>query len=63
MKNDNAKAIIVLFSFCLIIAVILAAVNLFTAPKIEENNKKAQLDAIEGLIENADFEQIGRAHV
>lgn len=58
MKNDNAKAIIVLFSFCLIIAVILAAVNLFTAPKIEENNKKAQLDAIDGLIENADFEQV-----
>lgn len=58
MKNDNVKAIIVLFSFCLIIAVILATVNLLTAPMIEENNKKAQLTAIEGLIEGAVFEQI-----
>lgn len=58
MKNDNVKAVVVLFACCLAVAVLLAGINLVTAPKIEENNRIAMLKSLEGLIEGADFEPL-----
>ena len=57
MKKDNLKSIIVLFSCCLVVAILLAAINMITAPIIEENSLKAQFAALEGLVPNADYEQ------
>lgn len=57
MKKDNLKSIIVLFACCLIISLLLAAINLITAPIIKENSLKAQLAALEGLVPNADYEE------
>ncbi len=57
MKNDNIKSVIVLFSCCLIVAVLLAGINVVTAPIIEENNYKKMLASLEGLIPGADYEQ------
>lgn len=58
MKNDNVKSVVVLFACCLTVAVLLAAINLVTAPIIEENDRIAILNSLESLIVNADFEQI-----
>ena len=57
MKKDNLKSIIVLFSCCLVVALLLAAINLVTAPIIEENNEQARLAALNGLIPNADYDE------
>lgn len=57
MKKDNLKSIIVLFSCCLVVALLLAAINMITAPIIKENSLKAQFAALEGLVPNADYEQ------
>lgn len=58
MKNDNVKAVVVLFACCLVVAVLLAGINLVTAPIIEENNRLAILASLEGLIDGAEFDEI-----
>lgn len=58
MKNDNVKSVVVLFACCLVVAVLLAGINLITAPIIEENNRIAILNSLEGLIDGAEFDQI-----
>ena len=57
MKKDNIKSVVVLFACCLVVALLLAAVNLVTAPIIEQNNQNAQFAALEGLVPNASYEE------
>ncbi len=61
MKNDNTKAIVVLFAFCLVITLALAACNLITAPIIKANNERAQTESVAGLIEGADFKVVDKS--
>ena len=57
MKNDNLKSVVVLFACCLVVALLLAGVNMVTAPIIEQNNQNAQFAALEGLIPDAQYEE------
>ncbi len=58
-KNSSLKSIIVLVSICLFISVALAAVNMLTAPKIDEANKAAEEEALKAVLpENGGFEEI-----
>ena len=57
MKKDNIKSVVVLFACCLVVALLLAAVNLVTAPIIEQNMQNAQFAALEGLVPNASYEE------
>lgn len=62
MKNTSLKSIIVLVAICLVIAVAMAAVNVITAPRIEEQQKNAEQAALrEVLPENGGFEKIEAA--
>ena len=57
--NSSVKSIIVLVSICLIIALAMAAVNMITAPKIEEATAEAEEAALsEVLCENGGFEKV-----
>jgi electron transport complex protein RnfG len=59
MKNTSLKSIIVLISICLFIAVSMAAINMVTAPKIEEQKIKAEQEALSTVLpENGGFEEI-----
>ena len=60
MKDKTSlKSIIVLVSICLVIAIAMAAVNLVTAPKIEEYNIQKQNEALaDVLAENGGFEAL-----
>ncbi len=59
MKKTSLKSIIVLVAISLFIAVAMAAVNLITAPKIAEANKKAREEALSAVLpENAGFEEL-----
>ncbi len=61
MKKTSLKSIIVLVAISLFIAAAMAAVNLVTAPKIAEANKKATQEALEAVLpENAGFEELAR---
>lgn len=51
MKNDNLKAIIVLLTACLVVAVLLAGVNSITKDKIAEANAQNIKNSLDGLIE------------
>ena len=44
MKKDSLKSIIVITVICLVIAALMAAINMVTAPMIAEANAKAQKD-------------------
>ena len=58
-KNSSLKSVIVIVCICLVIAVAMAAINLVTAPKIEEANEQAEKEALRIVLENAvDFEKI-----
>lgn len=57
MKKDNIKSVVVLFACCLVVALLLAAVNMVTAPIIEQNMQNAQFAALEGLVPNASYEE------
>lgn len=57
MKNDNVKSVVVLFACCLVVALLLAGVNMVTAPIIEQNSQNAQFEALEGLIPDAQYEE------
>ncbi len=57
--NVSLKSLIVLLSICLVVAVLMAAINAVTAPKIEEANQKAEQDALSAVLPNAtEFEKI-----
>ena len=59
MKKDYIKSVIVLGSVCLVIAVVLAAVNYVTAPVISENAAHAVKESLGAVLEGAeDFEEI-----
>lgn len=59
MKNTSLKSIIVLVSICLFIAVTMAAVNMVTAPRIDEANKRAEQEALAAVLpENEGFEEV-----
>lgn len=46
MKNSGVKSVIVLFSICLVVSALLAAVNYVTAPIIEKSEKEAEQKAL-----------------
>ena len=59
MKNSSLKAIIVLVAICLFIAVAMAAVNMVTAPKIEQAALEAEQAALSAVLpENGGFEKV-----
>ena len=59
MKNTSLKSIIVLVSICLFIAVAMAAINMVTAPKIEEQRIAAEQEALAAVLpENDGFEKV-----
>ncbi len=59
MKKTSLKSIIVLVSICLVIGSLMAVINLITAPRIDEANKKAEQEALSAVLpENGGFELI-----
>lgn len=59
MKNPYTKSIVVLFSICLVVAVLLALINSVTAPMIEESKLKAETQSLTEVLPNAkEFEKI-----
>lgn len=60
MKNNRYwQSLLVIVVICLVIAIAMAAINLVTAPKIEEANRKAEEEALFTVLESAQgFEQI-----
>lgn len=50
MKKSNLMPAIVLGCICLIAALMLSAVNMFTEPKIAENKKKAEIKALQEVL-------------
>ena len=63
MKQKNTlKCIIVLISICLVIAVAMAAVNLITADRIAQGERKKQEEAMSVVLsENGGFDEISLA--
>jgi len=51
--NDSIKSFIVLFTICLVIAVAMAAINMVTAPKIDEAAKEAEQAALRYVLSDA----------
>ena len=59
MKKDNVKSVVVLFACCLVVALLLAAVNMVTAPIIQEaQNQSANAALLDVLPEGKNFEEI-----
>lgn len=59
MKKDSLKSIIVITVICLVIAALMAAINVVTAPMIAEANAKAEKEALFLVIDGAqDFSQV-----
>lgn len=58
MKNSIVKSIIVLGSICLIVALLLSSVNLFTESKIKSAEETAANEAFLEVLPNADFEKV-----
>lgn len=54
MKKDNLKSIIVLSSICLVVAILMAAVNFITDPVIKENDEKKVQDSLKAVMPEAD---------
>ena len=50
MKKRNLMPAIVLSSICIIAALLMALVNMFTEPKIAENKKKAEIKALQEVL-------------
>lgn len=58
-RNTSLKSLIVLLSICLVVAVLMAAINALTAPKIDEANAKAEQEALRTVFPYATkFEKI-----
>ena len=61
MKNDAIKSVAVLTLFALIVMVLLAGINVVTAPRIEKNEYEKMMRSLEGLIPEVngeDYEQL-----
>lgn len=59
MKNDSVKSIVVLVSICLIVAILLAAVNSISAPVIEKHAKENESASLLKVLPDAeDFESV-----
>ncbi|MBR6676588.1 MAG: FMN-binding protein [Clostridia bacterium] len=57
--NKNIKSIVVLFSICLVVAVLLAAVNYITDPIIKKNALLAEQASLRVVLEGAEeFEEL-----
>lgn len=57
--NLSLKSLIVLLSICLVVAVLMAAINALTAPKIDEANAKAEQEALSAVLPEAtEFEKL-----
>ena len=57
--NKNIKSVVVLFSICLVVAVLLAAVNYITAPIIERNAFLAEQASLRAVLSGAEeFEEL-----
>ena len=54
MTKKNIMPIAVLTVICLVVAVLLAAVNYFTAPVIEDNAEKKVNASLYAVLEDAD---------
>ncbi len=59
-KNEYLKSGIVLSTICIVLALLLGCVNLWTSPTIEENEKKATQEALFKVYPNYDetFDQL-----
>ena len=53
MKKDNLKSIIVLSAICLVVAILMGAVNYITSPVISENEEKKVQDSLKAVMPNA----------
>ena len=61
MKNDAIKSVVVLTLFAIVVMVLLAGINVVTAPKIEKNEYEKMMKSLEGLIPEVsgeDYDQI-----
>lgn len=59
MKKDNVKSIIVLSAICLVVAVLMGAVNFITSPVIKENDEKKVQDSLKAVMPEAGgFEEV-----
>ncbi len=59
MKNDSIKSIVVLGSICLVVAILLSAVNYVTAPIIEEAAGAAASESLKVVLPDAtSFEEV-----
>lgn len=60
MKSNNIlKSIIVLVAICIAIGAALAAINMLTAPRIEEVQRQKEADALSAVLpENGGFEKV-----
>lgn len=58
MKNKYTKSIIVLFSICLIVAVLMAVINSFTAPVIEKAEIKKVQESLVAVLPDAQADNI-----
>ena len=53
MKKDNLKSIIVLSCICLVVAVLMGAVNYITSPVISDNEEKKVQDSLKSVMPDA----------
>ena len=49
MKKSNVMPSVVLGAICLISALLLSVINMFTAPEIEKNKKEAEIKALKQI--------------
>ena len=52
------KPIVVLSVICILVAALLASVDLLTGDKIDDNTKQARLASLAGMIDGADYEEL-----
>jgi len=55
MKKSNLMPSVVLGAICLIAALLLSVINMFTAPKIADNNKKAEIKALQEVLPGGSY--------
>lgn len=58
LKKENLKPTLVLGAICLIVALLMAVVNMVTAPEIEKRTEQAIQDSLQSVVENGDFEDV-----
>lgn len=59
--KDGIKSVIVLTVICVVVSLLVALTNSFTAPVIEENKQSASTESLKQVLENAaDFEKLDK---